>query len=737
MSLLNWADKKNSPNLADFITKYGSEYCLTAEEINAMRDAVNEMATIQQSVFLGTAEPDYTPTGNGRGYWIAIKAGTYANYGSVVLGANEIAFIIRDAAGAFTISKSTLDLSTAIGPQGPQGQQGPAGPTGPAGTANMVTWSAIAFASGSQVNHLGKDWVANANTVAGDVPGTSSKWVERLSGYAIPTVLKSAVKNVNLVTGNIRANQGIVYNTAGTYSNSNTDYDALVLPIDANTIYKISGFFKSAGTILGFFREDSVGSGTFTKVPESECYLFSYFNKTRFLLGGGDLSASENISTFKTPNISGLFLIINTRWDGSNTASTLIVNKSPFVAYEQNDQVQPTAIGSKEIEDAHNYFLRNKTEFDLSVKSAVVSTSAVESNTKNLFNEDNIAKGWGVVYNTTNGITANDDYDCAVIPVTANAIYTISGDLLAKDGISGGQNYFFGRLTSGKYVPIADSELTTYYPENGATSNKAYRQGVRPALTTFQVPNVSGDLFLVLNTRFLTFNNKSTLQVEQGIISTFYANAKSSTLKDFLGYSIKPKVLPQYPYQWEGKRIYFFGDSVTSGTYPSIVGNNLNCNIVNYGSSGSDTLRMYNIVTGTGYPLPNYNMCHAVVLMIGHNGDSGGNGTVADITTAPYPSTFWGNVGKTIEYFQVNYPSIKIYFSTLHLTDRDSYNNSKTKSNLITDICEYYSIPVIDTLRTCGINKKNIMTYVPDLTHPNASGDALIAKALSIGLTSK
>lgn len=53
-----------------------------------------------------------------------------------------------------------------------------------AGQLSIPTWTAIAFPSGSNVNYLGKDWVANAATLASDVPGVSGKWVERLSGYS-------------------------------------------------------------------------------------------------------------------------------------------------------------------------------------------------------------------------------------------------------------------------------------------------------------------------------------------------------------------------------------------------------------------------------------------------------------------------------------------------------------------------------------------------------------------------
>lgn len=63
--------------------------------------------------------------------------------------------------------------------------QGITGPIGPQGTGVKIeTWTAKAYASGDQVTYLGNDWTSNDVTVAGDVPGTSSKWVERLSVYS-------------------------------------------------------------------------------------------------------------------------------------------------------------------------------------------------------------------------------------------------------------------------------------------------------------------------------------------------------------------------------------------------------------------------------------------------------------------------------------------------------------------------------------------------------------------------
>jgi hypothetical protein len=40
---LNWADKKNSLLLDEFIAKHGAEYCMTAQEINELRDVANDL----------------------------------------------------------------------------------------------------------------------------------------------------------------------------------------------------------------------------------------------------------------------------------------------------------------------------------------------------------------------------------------------------------------------------------------------------------------------------------------------------------------------------------------------------------------------------------------------------------------------------------------------------------------------------------------------------------------------
>jgi hypothetical protein len=58
--------------------------------------------------------PSSTPTGTGIASWIALQAGTYTDFGGVVVGANSFAVISRSATNVYTISQTTLDISSKV-----------------------------------------------------------------------------------------------------------------------------------------------------------------------------------------------------------------------------------------------------------------------------------------------------------------------------------------------------------------------------------------------------------------------------------------------------------------------------------------------------------------------------------------------------------------------------------------------------------------------------------------------
>lgn len=86
----------------------GSSYKIS--KINYLKEIAADV--IKSAPFLGSIVPTSTPTGTGIAYWLATQAGTYTNFGGVVVNANSFAVISRSATGAFSISQTALDLTT-------------------------------------------------------------------------------------------------------------------------------------------------------------------------------------------------------------------------------------------------------------------------------------------------------------------------------------------------------------------------------------------------------------------------------------------------------------------------------------------------------------------------------------------------------------------------------------------------------------------------------------------------
>jgi hypothetical protein len=63
---------------------------------------------------LGVVVPTDTPAGTGINYWECIEAGTYTNFGGVVLGANSRGTIFRNLSGVFSISQVAYDVTSKV-----------------------------------------------------------------------------------------------------------------------------------------------------------------------------------------------------------------------------------------------------------------------------------------------------------------------------------------------------------------------------------------------------------------------------------------------------------------------------------------------------------------------------------------------------------------------------------------------------------------------------------------------
>lgn len=192
--------------------------------------AVNEF-------LLGSITPASVPTGTGKAFWNATQAGTYTNFGGLVVNANSIATITRDGAGVFSISQTALDLTTY--------QKIVDG--------NKINpWTAKAYPSGDQVNYLSKDWYLTGPAIATDIPGTSVLWKERLHKADL-VVGKNKFNYLNAVAtigffimadGSLSANAGY----------SITDY----IPVTVGTAYYCNRFNYTGGASYAFYNANKV-----------------------------------------------------------------------------------------------------------------------------------------------------------------------------------------------------------------------------------------------------------------------------------------------------------------------------------------------------------------------------------------------------------------------------------------------------------------------------------------------
>ncbi len=91
-------------DLTDKLSKGG--YTGTAEDLRVL---ILSYSTGASGVSIVPTSP--APSGTGIASFTATQAGTYTNYGGVVVNANSFAIISRSAAGVFSISQTALDLT--------------------------------------------------------------------------------------------------------------------------------------------------------------------------------------------------------------------------------------------------------------------------------------------------------------------------------------------------------------------------------------------------------------------------------------------------------------------------------------------------------------------------------------------------------------------------------------------------------------------------------------------------
>ena len=205
--------------------------------------------------------------------------------------------------------------------------------------------------------------------------------------------------------------------------------------------------------------------------------------------------------------------------------------------------------------------------------------------------------------------------------------------------------------------------------------------------------------------------------------------------------------------KWHNKKVAFIGDSITQGintTYDNTYHQYLNA-MLGFGSmyvdgiagscysSKSDYGTSKNPIVNRCSDIPTD--CDLVVIFAGTNdfGHSTPLGTISDTSDV----SFYGAVISCINQIITSNPDVRLAIMTpLHRSGtthkaenvaNDVGKVLKDYVNALREICEFYSIPIIDTYSIYGLNP-SISTvynnYITDGLHPNAEGHRLLAERI-------
>ena len=209
----------------------------------------------------------------------------------------------------------------------------------------------------------------------------------------------------------------------------------------------------------------------------------------------------------------------------------------------------------------------------------------------------------------------------------------------------------------------------------------------------------------------------------------------------------------------QGLKINFLGDSITEGhgtsnkkfTYWNVLGKNTGAIVRGYGVGGT---RFAKQKTPSANPRHDLDFlmrakemdkdADAVVVFGGTNDFGHGDAPLGEFSDRTQ-DTFYGACHVLFEYLINTYPEATIVVMTpLHRGNEDNVRGDGFKPidtvaplvtyvNIIKEVAEYYSLPVLDMWSVSGIQPRVPVIkqkYCPDGLHPNDAGHALMAKRL-------
>jgi lysophospholipase L1-like esterase len=210
--------------------------------------------------------------------------------------------------------------------------------------------------------------------------------------------------------------------------------------------------------------------------------------------------------------------------------------------------------------------------------------------------------------------------------------------------------------------------------------------------------------------------------------------AKAAFIEDQKREKLKEKL--EFP--WKDSNWYAIGDSITaSQKYQELVKRGLALNsIVTDAEPGQSIKTMAANVTKE--KLANVDL----ITVFGGTNDYGGNKPLGTFKDDKSDDTFYGYLKNVIETINANKneKALVVFFTPIkrgEFPDQPTYPDSNAGGNgledyvnAINEVCESYSIPVVDLYSKSGIDSNNLKQYTLDNLHPNDAGYQMISKVI-------
>ena len=207
----------------------------------------------------------------------------------------------------------------------------------------------------------------------------------------------------------------------------------------------------------------------------------------------------------------------------------------------------------------------------------------------------------------------------------------------------------------------------------------------------------------------------------------------------------------------KGTKINFLGDSITEGAgtsapdrmFTMLIEREYGAICQNYGIGGTRIARQ-KTPTEEKWDrdfisrVPEMDNDADIVVVFGGTNDFGHGDAPLGTTSDRTPYTFYGALHCLYTALTEKYPDVPVVILTpLHRLNEDSPKGDnkpepvgtlKEYVNIIREVAEYYSFPVLDLYKESGLQPKVPVIqqkYIPDGLHPNDDGNAILAHKIA------